>query len=392
MFEFEAWYLILLPALFAAGWWLRGFDTRVRASDGAAPRPVFRGVNLLLNEQPDKAIDAFIEVVKLDPETIELHYALGNLFRRRGEVDRSVRIHTHLLNRADLPTSERSNALAELGQDYLKGGLLDRAEEAFLRLLEDRRHRFGALRALLRIYQMEREWLKAIDCARRLEHEAGESHQTAVAHFYCELAEEAIGRNEPDAAQGFLDEAMVADRHSVRAAILGGDLAQRRDGARGDEEAIRHWLRVERVAPDYLPLVADRLTLALDRVGRRAEALTLLRRVLQDAPSIDLLEIAFQRISAWEGPQAGEALLREELKRNPSLLGFERLLELRSRAVKGDPELDLLRSLLQTQARKLARYQCSKCGFRAREFHWHCLGCTNWNSYPPRRIEELEGP
>jgi lipopolysaccharide biosynthesis regulator YciM len=391
MIEFEAWYLILLPALFAAGWWLRGFDTRVRASDGAAPRPVFRGVNLLLNEQPDKAIDAFIEVVKLDPETIELHYALGNLFRRRGEVDRSVRIHTHLLNRADLPTRERSNALAELGQDYLKGGLLDRAEEAFLRLLEDRQHRFNALRALLRIYQMEREWLKAIDCARRLEHEAGESHQVAVAHFYCELAERAIGRNEPDAAQGFLDDAMVADRQSVRAAILAGDLALKRDGAAGDEEAIRHWLRVERMAPDYLPLVADRLTLAMDRAGRGAEALALLRRVLMDAPSIDLLEIAFQRVSDWEGAAAGEALLRDELKRNPSLLGFERLLELRSRAVKGDPELDLLRSLLQTQARKLARYQCSKCGFRAREFHWQCLGCTNWNTYPPRRIEELEG-
>lgn len=392
MFEFEAWYLLLLPAFFAAGWLLRGFDTRVRANDtGGAPRPVFRGLNLLLNEQPDKAIDAFIEVVKLDPETIELHYALGNLFRRRGEVDRSVRIHTHLLNRADLPARERSNALAELGQDYLKGGLLDRAEEAFLRLLEDRQHRFNALRALLRIYQMEREWLKAIDCARRLEREAGEAHHIAVAHFYCELAEQAIARGELDTAQGYLDEAMVADRQSVRAAILLGDIAQRRERPDSDAEAVQHWLRVERVAPQYFPLIADRLTLAMDRIGRRSEALALLRRVLLDAPSIDLLEIAFQRVSAWEGPEAGEALLREELKRNPSLLGFERLLELRSRSDKGDPELDLLRSLLHTQARKLARYQCSKCGFRAREFHWQCLGCTSWNSYPPRRIEELEG-
>ena len=128
-----------------------------------------------MNDQPDKAIDAFIEVVKLDPETIELHQALGNLFRRRGEFDRAVRIHTHLLNRADLPARQRSQALDELGQDYLKAGLLDRAEDAFVQLLEDRHHRFDALRALVRIYQTEREWLKAVDCARQLEREAGES-------------------------------------------------------------------------------------------------------------------------------------------------------------------------------------------------------------------------
>src|SRR2546421_8815015 len=135
--EFEPWYLSALPVLFAVGWWARGHEARVRAADqGAAPRSLFRGLQLLLSDQPDKAIDAFIDVVKLDPETIELHYALGNLFRRRGEVDRAVRIHTHLLNRADLPGRHRADALAELGQDFLKGGLLDRAEEAFVRLLE----------------------------------------------------------------------------------------------------------------------------------------------------------------------------------------------------------------------------------------------------------------
>lgn len=388
MFEFEPWYLIVLPALFAAGWWLRGFDSRVRAADQVAgPRSMFRGLNLLLNEQPDKAIDAFIDVVKLDPETIELHYALGNLFRRRGEVDRAVRIHTYLLNRADLPARERANALAELGQDFLKGGLLDRAEDAFVRLLEDPAHRLSALRALLRIYQMEREWMKAIDCARRLEREAGESHHVAVAHFYCELAEQALAKSDLERAQSHLDDAFVADRRSVRAALLAGDVAMRR----GDpDSAIKHWLRVEAASPEHLPLVAQRLTEAMDRAGRRDEALNLLRRALLDWPSIDLLEIAYRRVAEWEGPQAAEALLREELRRHPSLLGFEKLLALRSAQVKGDPELDLLRTLIHAQTRKLARYRCSKCGFRAREFHWQCPGCSSWDSYPPRRIEELD--
>ncbi len=388
MLEFEPWYLIVLPLLFAAGWWLRGFDARVRAADqGAAPRSMFRGLNLLLNEQPDKAIDAFIDVVKLDPETIELHYALGNLFRRRGEVDRAVRIHTYLLNRADLPARERANALAELGQDFLKGGLLDRAEDAFVRLLQDSQHRLAALRALLRIYQMEREWMKAIDCARRLEREAGESHHGAVAQFYCELAEQALARSDLPRAQTHLDEALVADRKSVRATLLAGDVAVRR----GDlDAAIRHWLRVEATSPEHLPLVAARLTDAMDKAGRREEALNLLRRALLDWPSIDLLEIACQRIGEWEGTAAAEVLLRDELKRHPSLLGFEKLLALRSAQVKGDPELDLLRTLIHAQTRKLARYRCSKCGFRAREFHWQCPGCASWDSYPPRRVEELD--
>jgi lipopolysaccharide biosynthesis regulator YciM len=388
MLEFDAWYLIGLPLLFAAGWWLRGFDSRVRASDqAAAPKSMFKGLNLLLNEQPDKAIDAFIDVVKLDPETIELHYALGNLFRRRGEIDRAVRMHTYLLNRADLPGRERGNALAELGQDFLKGGLLDRAEESFVRLLDEPAHRLGALRALLRIYQMEREWTKAIDCARRLEREAGESHQVAVAHFHCELAQQALGKDDLEGASRRIEEALAANRKSVRAAILAGEVALKRGQP---EEAMRHWLRIEADTPEYLPLVAARLADALDAAGRRAEALNLLRRNLLDWPSIDLLEVAHQRVGQWEGAPAAEQLLREELKRHPSLLGFERLLAARSAAVKGDAELDLLRSLIHTQTRKLARYRCNKCGFRAREFHWQCPGCTSWDSYPPRRIEELD--
>ncbi|MGH6622372.1 MAG: lipopolysaccharide assembly protein LapB [Burkholderiaceae bacterium] len=386
--EFELWYLVALPLVFAAGWFGRAFESRGRASDNAAlPQSYFRGLNLLLNDQHDKAIDAFIDVVKLDPETIELHQALGNLFRRRGEFDRAVRIHTHLLNRSDLPARERSQALAELGQDYLKGGLLDRAEESFTRLLEFPQHRFDALRALLRIFQMEREWLKAIDCAHRLEREAGESHQLAISHYYCELATIELERGALDEAQRHVDDALATHRKSVRALILAGDLAARR----GDmDEALRQWRKVESVSLEHVPLIADKLVDALDAKKQRGEALNWLRKALLDAPSLDLLDIASRRTAEWQGPAAAEALVSEELKRHPSLLGFERLLEARLASNKEDPELQLLCSLLQEHTRKLARYRCNVCGFRAREFHWHCPGCTSWDSYPPRRIEELD--
>ena len=388
MIELELWYLVLLPLLFAAGWWLRGVDARQRSGEAdGGPRAYFRGLNYLLNEQPDKAIDAFIEVVKLDPETIDLHFALGNLFRRRGEVDRAVRIHTHLLNRADLPARSRAEALAELGQDFLKGGLLDRAEESFTRLLDEPRHRVEALRALLRIYQMEREWGMAIDVARRLEREAGESSHGQVAHFHCEAAEKALAARDEEGARSHLEQALKANRKSVRAAILAGDLASRR----GDlEEAARHWRGVGETSPEYLPMVAGRLADALDATGRRDEALNFLRRSLLDHPSIDLLEVTHARLTAWESPSAADALLREELRRHPSLAGFERLLASRSAAAFGDVPVEQLRALIQAQARKLARYRCSRCGFRAREFHWQCPGCSSWDSYPPRRIEELD--
>lgn len=387
--EFELWYLVFLPLVFAAGWFGRGFESRARASDNAAmPRSYFRGLNFLLNDQPDKAIDSFIEVVKLDPETIELHQALGNLFRRRGEFDRAVRIHTHLLNRADLPARDRSQALAELGQDYLKAGLLDRAEDAFTRLLDDRDHRFDALRALLRIFQMEREWLKAIDCAQRLQREAGEDHETAITHYHCELAEQSLGSGNLDLARQSLDAALSVDRKSVRALMLAGDLAMRSGDAAG---ALRSWQKVEAASVDHVPLIADKLAATLDELGRRDEALQWLARVLQAAPSIDLLDVTYRRTRDWQGLQAAEALVSRELAQHPSLLGFERLTEARLALNPDDAELASLGKLLKGHASKLARYRCSRCGFRTREFQWNCPGCTSWDSYPPRRVEELDG-
>ncbi len=390
--EIEFWHLLALPFLFVAGWLARGFESRVNETDNAAlPRSYFRGLNHLLNDQPDKAIDAFIEVVKLDPETIELHQALGNLFRRRGEFDRAVRIHTHLLNRADLPARQRSQALEELGQDYLKAGLLDRAEDAFVQLLEDRHHRFDALRALVRIYQTEREWLKAVDCARKLESEAGESHNVSISHYYCELASDALGRNALDEAQRAIDQALAVNRKSVRALILNGDVAAKRGEP---QEALRQWRRVEEASAEYVPLIASRVADAMATEGREQDALEWLEQALRDAPSIDLLDVVAHRATAWRGAAVAEALIAKETQRHPSLLGFERLLEARmannQNHGKVDGELQLLSSLLSNHNQKLARYRCSKCGFRAREFHWNCPGCTSWDSYPPRRVEELD--
>jgi lipopolysaccharide biosynthesis regulator YciM len=386
--DLQLWYLIALPLLFAAGWWARGYETGVRAA-GSSPdsASLSRGLNLLLGDKSDEAIDAFVEIARLDPGTIELHYALGNLFRRRGEFDRAVRVHAFLLGRADLPAAERSQALSELAQDYLKGGMLDRAEAGFEQLLGAPRHRLDAMRSLLRVRAMERDWARAIECARDLEREAGESHRVAISHYLCELSVRALAAGDPAKSGAFLEEAIEARQGSVRARILRGELAERAGDRAG---ALAQWTQLAADAPDHFALFAERWSAALDRDGRRAEALEALRARLAASPSVDVLEACVRRVREWEGPEAAEDLLRVHLSGNPSILGFERLLAVRAERQPGEAVLESLRGLLASHSRRIGRYRCGQCGFRVRAFTWQCPGCSGWETDAPRRIEELE--
>jgi lipopolysaccharide biosynthesis regulator YciM len=340
-----------------------------------------------LNEQPDQAIDAFIEVVKLDPETIELHFALGNLFRRRGETDRAIRVHQNLLSRADLPVNERDHALYELGQDFLKAGLLDRAEETF-KALQSGDYALGAQRSLLTIYQIEKDWIKSIDTARRLETMGAASLDKEIGHFHCELAQEALQQKKPDEARRQLDLALKAYPQNVRATILFGDV----DAAAGEhEKAIAQWLHVEQQNAAYLPLVAEKLMKAYEALGRQEDGADLLTSWVDRYPSNDLLDVAYQHVSALRGPEAAHALARTQMQKSPNLAGMTRLLEAQQ-AVAEEPrrsELELMRTLIRQRTKNLPRYTCQNCGFRARLFYWQCPGCSGWESYAPRRVEPI---
>jgi len=199
--EIEYWWLLALPLFFALGWAAARIDIKHLLSESRAlPASYFKGLNFLLNEQPDKAIEAFIEVVKVEPQTIELHFALGSLFRRRGEVERAIRMHQNLVERADLPQQQKLDALYELAQDYLKAGLLDRAEELFARL-KVTSHAESALKYLLEIFEQEKDWQKAVDTAQQLETVTGQSHQKEIANFYCEMASRETMDSRPEAAR-----------------------------------------------------------------------------------------------------------------------------------------------------------------------------------------------
>jgi lipopolysaccharide biosynthesis regulator YciM len=386
--EFEIWWLLGIPVFFALGWIAARVDIKQLVSESRSlPRGYFKGLNFLLNEQPDKAIDAFIEIVKLDPETAEMHFALGNLFRRRGETERAIRVHQNLLSRPDLPIEQQVHAQYELGMDYLKAGLLDRAEETF-NLLVDTQYGVQARRALLEIFQREKEWRRAITAAEGLQESGAGAQHKEIAQFYCELAQDALVHMQPADAMQLLDKALQADRKNVRATVLYGDAQT----AQGDiEGALKTWRRVEQQSVPHVALVAARLMDGYRKVGRPQEGVNLLRSYLAEASSIDLIEVVFKAVIELNGVDAAKQLVVEELRRNPTLLGLDKLLEARLMDAPANvwEELSMVKNLVHGYTQKLARYQCSHCGFKARQYYWQCPGCSKWETYPPRRTEEL---
>ena len=389
--DLEYWWLLALPLFFALGWMAARIDIKQLMSESRTlPMSYFRGLNFLLNEQPDKAIEAFIEVVKVDPQTVELHFALGSLFRRRGELERAIRMHQNLVERTDLHGDQKLAALFELAQDYLKAGLLDRAEELFLKL-DGTTHAEPSLKFLLEIYQQEKDWQKAIGIAERLESVTRRSHQKEIANFYCELASGEMMHTRPQAGRPHLDAALTHHRMCVRANILLGDLELSLGNA---DAAVEAWKRIETQNPAYLALVAERIYDVYKDQGRAEEGLNLLRAYLEKYPSLDALNVVFQATLEQQGAEPAYKLARDELRRTPTLLGVDKLLEAQLLEAPLDRrrDLELIRGLVNQHTQGLAMYKCDNCGFRARQYYWHCPACASWETYSPRRTEEKGVP
>ncbi|MFA5596897.1 MAG: lipopolysaccharide assembly protein LapB [Pusillimonas sp.] len=404
--DFEPWWLILLPVLFGLGWVAARVDIRQMLSETRnLPDSYFKGLNFILNEEPDRAIDAFVEVAKLDPETTELHFALGSLFRRRGEIERAIRVHQSLLARADLPVAEREHAQHELAHDFLKAGMLDRAEQAFL-AVQDTRFAVPAVRALVRIYESGHDWPKAIEAVKRLRALVDEPVPQLV-HYQCEQAQAALGAKPPrlDVATAALDAADHAYRSLkdndrtvaslARVAMLRAAVAR---AAQQPLEERDFLVSVLSEAPDYAGLVAAGLLDNYRQAGQAGEGLAQLRGHYLRHPTLDLFNVVFRELRVQEGYAPAWAFAREALRAHPSLLGLDRLLEAElastdtpktGAGLAPDADLGLLRSLIHKHTQRLDRYACSACGFEARHFYWQCPGCNSWETYPPRRLEEI---
>jgi lipopolysaccharide biosynthesis regulator YciM len=385
--DFEPWMLLVFPLFFGMGWLAARIDIKeLLTESNTLPSSYFQGLNFLLNEQQDQAIEAFIEVVKVDPQTIELHFALGSLFRRRGEVDRAIRMHLNLVERGDLDEVKKQQALFELAQDYLKAGILDRAETAF-QSLHGSPYEKESLEFLLEIFQKEHDWLKAIDITQRLATLTGEPRGRLAAFFFCELAATELAQKQTEAAVVHLEQALSVDPKGVRASMMLGDIELAAGHA---PRAIEIWKKVEQQDAQYLPLVAERVLQGYRQNNDENGGVVLLQSYLQKYPSLDLMNVLFSVIVQRDGAEAAYQLVRNELKRNPSLLGLDKLLEAQLLGYSGErrSDIELVKSLIHNRTRSLAMYRCGHCGFKARQFYWHCPACHSWESYSPKRSEE----
>ncbi len=388
--EFETWWLLIVPLLFSLGWMAARLDKRSDASaHGQLPASYFKGVNFLLSEQPDKAIDAFLEVASIDTHTVELHFALANLFRKKGEIDRAIRVHQFLTTREQISPVDREKATYELGVDFLRAGILDRAEEAF-HSLAGSTMKAEASRQLLELYELEKAWDKAVAQAHKLREYGAEVPAGDIAHFYCELAAQYMAGGQLDLAKQELQNALITDAQSVRASLLLGEIYFSQGVY---EDAIGQWRAAERQNPWYLPLVGPKMWEAYKKLDRREEGLLALKEYCTMYPSIDLLLVLARAVEDSEGPVAAFELLREQVRERPSLLGLDKLLEHQLRGKMEDErskDLNLTRELISRHTQRLERYRCQSCGFQAKKFYWQCPGCANWDTIVPRRAEELD--
>jgi len=410
MFEWLPWIFLGAIAIFGMGWLVARIDIKqLLLESRAMPQSYFKGLNFLLNEQQDKAIESFIEVTKANPEAVELQFALGSLFRRRGEVDRAIRVHQELSERTNIGAEQRTSALLELAMDYQKAGLLDHAERILVDLSAKpagtRQQQSQTLRILLDIHVQERNWVKAVDVAERLQvgdgaenlpsgrdtssNKGNTRERRAIANYHCELALQAQQQGRHGDAASHLDDALAANPKCVRAHLI---RAECQAAAGRHREAIDTWRKVEHQDPAYLGLMADQMLASFKALGQTPEGLTELTSLQRQYPALDLLNTLFRAALEGEGPQAAYQLVKEDLRRNPTLIGLDKLLEAQLLAAPDDQKADLkvLKDLVHAHSSRLAVYLCGSCGFKARQFYWQCPACGGWETFPPRLTAEYD--
>jgi lipopolysaccharide biosynthesis regulator YciM len=375
---------LLLPVAFASGWWLasRRF-IRSRKNSGRKLHPdYFKGLNFVLNEEPDKAIEIFIKLLEVDSETVETHLALGNLFRRRGEVDRAIRIHQNLIARPALSREFRSQALLELGLDYLRLGILDRAEGLFTELIAMDTLTIQAFTHLLDIYQQEKDWEKAISTARRLETITGERHEKLIAHFYCELAELDLVAGDEKSAKNNLKRALNLDPRCVRASLIEGRMLMNSGNYRA---AISSFKRIEKQDDDYLDEAIIPLQQCYTNIGREDKFKEYLYELTERNNNIKPLVLLTDIIANTEDDNAAIDFVSDRLNKKPTVHGVDHFLDYVIKKSDGELKkyLTSIKELTTKLLQKSAIYQCNICGFEAKNIHWHCPGCKHWNTVKP---------
>ncbi len=373
---------LLLPVAAASGWWAAKREFAVRQHEFGDGAEYFRGLNYLLNDKPDEAIEVFTRMAKFDRDTVDTHIALGSLFRRRGEVDRAIRIHQELVARRSLNAHQCSRAMMELGEDYMSAGLFDRAEKLFCELAGQPEFAAAALDKLVDIYEQEKDWHQAIAYCDELQKSTGRSRKLEAANFCCELAEVAQQRGDPDTARNFLQQALTRDPGCVRASVLLGET----DMESGDyESAIAAFKTVQQQDPRLFPEVIEPLGRCYAALQNESELMDYLRTVQERDHSGRVTVAVAESLARQRDDKAALEFLEAELRDYPTFLGLRHLIELKLAHIRGPNQADLetLYRISQHMLHGVARYQCDNCGFVGKWLHWQCPGCKTWNSIKP---------
>jgi lipopolysaccharide biosynthesis regulator YciM len=381
---------LLLPVAAATGW-LTGRRRRGKpgsCSDSILGPEYIKGLNYLLSEQQDKAIDVFIRMLEVNSDTVETHLALGNLFRKRGEVDRAIRIHQNLIARSSLSSEQHNDALLELGQDYMKAGLFDRAEGLFNELIENNVHLSSVLPLLLDIYQQEKDWSNAIRIAGQMGLVGGQPARAIIAHFYCELAENARARDNIEEACKLLENAGEFDPYSARARLIRAQIARQQ----GEYPlALVAYEQVAERDMELLPEILDDMYSCHVELGTLPAMIDYLHKAVSHYAGISPVLMLAEIMSRDKGDSSAADFISGELGKHPSLRGLSRFIDLSLANSEGAARENLL--LLKSMTDKLLEnkpvYQCDDCGFCGKALHWQCPGCKHWNTVKP--IHGIEG-
>ena len=381
--------LLLLPIAVISGYRVgKKQNNQPKTSNSSLSSNYIKGLNYLLNEQPDKAVDTFIDLLQVDTETVDTHMALGHLFRKRGEVDRAIRLHQNIIARPQLSKENHNLALYELAVDYQAVGMYDRSTSLFSKLLAEPKHKKDSLHQMLNIYQATRDWEKAAQTAEQLEIIMGEEQSKAIAHFYCELANENVSKKDNKSALVSVKKAVTANPGSVRASLLQGDICL---DEKNYKAAIKAYSKILEQDIAFLPEALEHVKLAYDAKNDHKGYHKFLKTSLDKGAGVSVLIELSKIIQKESGDHAAAEVIGGYLKDKPSLKGLHQLISLHIDHAQesAKPSLQLLDGIVEKLVERKPRYVCHNCGFNGRIIHWQCPSCKEWSSIKP--IQGLEG-
>ncbi|ABG40980.1 Tetratricopeptide region [Paraglaciecola sp. T6c] len=382
---------LLLPVAAGYGWVMGRNSVRQaqRKQSSILSKHYYKGLNFLLSDEPDKAVDTLIKMINLDSDTVETHIAMGKFFRHRGELDRAIRVHQNLVSKEQISPAQRESALKELGKDYVLAGFLERAENAFLQLLNSDKHFLDAQQQLFDIYQATKEWGRGIELAENMMENHGDSDELCIriSHFYCEQAAIYVRKNELNLAEKTLQKAIMADQNTVRPWLMLGQIAISQEQY---QTAIEYLQQVPLRDVSWLSEAVPLIEQSAEALGDLEQLEKILNEYWQQCATSYLAKV---KLMARQGltKEAADVLL-DQLRKHPTMKGFKTLMGLYIEQQAPDESMNslvLLKELVEEQIKQRPKYRCHSCGFSGGQIHWLCPSCKKWGQVKP--IKGLDG-